>query len=166
MRIFGGIAALTICVLFGWSKAAAIRLREETMRCFSLDMKALAAEMEYCPREIGNMIRRLYGGKLGGFWQSFGEAIPCAESVEQAWRQTAVEYGGFGVLSRDEMETLLQAGSSIGRYTAEEGAKALKHWSGEAQRRADELHKQSLSKGAVYQKLGLLGGLAAMLLIV
>ena len=72
----------------------------------------------------------------------------------------------FDVLSAQELALITEAGRSIGIMNAEDSAKMLKHWGEQAEKLAEELKVKSKSKCAVYQKLGLLGVLAAMLLIV
>lgn len=166
MRILGGMAALMICLLWGWSKAWVLRTREDLMSAFSADIQALAAEMEYRPRDIRNMAEKLSAGRLGGFWQEFADGIADSQSAELSWQQAAEVYDGFAMLSREEYSLITEAGRSIGQRNTEDSVKSLKHWSSEAVRRADELREESRNKGAVYQKLGLLGGLAVMLLIV
>ena len=92
--------------------------------------------------------------------------IPSASSAERAWEIAAKTCSDFDVLSAQELALITEAGRSIGIMNAEDSAKMLKHWGEQAEKLAEELKVQSKSKGAVYQKLGLLGGLAAMLLIV
>ena len=166
MRLIGSVAALMICVLIGKSKAAAFDIRRRIMHNFALDMRTLAAEMEYRPRDIKDMAQKLSAGALGGFWREFILNIDTALGAEQAWGHTAKTYGEFDVLSPQEITLIAEAGRSIGIMTAEDGAKMLKYWSDRAEKHAAELQAQSKSKGAVYQKLGLLGGLAVMLLMV
>ena len=166
MRFIGSIAALLICVLFGKSKAAALDIRYRIMHNFALDMRSLAAEMEYRPRDIRDIALKLSAGALGGFWQEFMLTIPTASGVKQAWEEAAKTYSEFDVLSSQEKALIAESGRSIGIMNAVDSAKMLKHWGEQAEKRAEELKEQSKCKGAVYQKLGLLGGLAAMLLIV
>ena len=92
--------------------------------------------------------------------------IPTASSAERAWEIAAKTCSDFDVLSAQELALITESGRSIGIMNAEDSAKMLKHWGEQAEKRAEELKEQSKCKGAVYQKLGLLGGLAAMLLIV
>ena len=166
MRWAGSIAALMICVLFGKSKAAVLDIRYTIMHGFALDIRWLAAEMEYRPRDIKDMVRKLPQGPAAVFWQEFMLNIPSASSAERAWEIAAKTCGDFDVLSAQELALITEAGRSIGIMNAEDSAKMLKHWGEQAEKLAEELKVQSKSKGAVYQKLGLLGGLAAMLLIV
>lgn len=166
MRWAGSIAALMICVLFGKSKAAVLDIRYTIMHGFALDIRWLAAEMEYRPRDIKDMVRKLQQGSAAVFWQEFMLNIPSASSAERAWEIAAKTCSDFDVLSAQELALITEAGRSIGIMNAEDSAKMLKHWGEQAEKLAEELKVQSKSKGAVYQKLGLLGGLAAMLLIV
>ena len=166
MRWAGSIAALMICVLFGKSKAAVLDIRYTIMHGFALDIRWLAAEMEYRPRDIKDMVRKLPQGPAAVFWQEFMLNIPSASSAERAWEIAAKTCSDFDVLSAQELTLITEAGRSIGIMNAEDSAKMLKHWGEQAEKYAEELKVQSKSKGAVYQKLGLLGGLAAMLLIV
>ena len=166
MRWAGSIAALMICVLFGKSKAAVLDIRYRIMHGFALDIRWLAAEMEYRPRDIKDMVRKLPQGPAAVFWQEFMLNIPSASSAERAWEIAAKTCSDFDVLSAQELALITEAGRSIGIMNAEDSTKMLKHWGEQAEKLAEELKVQSKSKGAVYQKLGLLGGLAAMLLIV
>lgn len=166
MRLLGGITAFLICALWGISKAAALRMREEIMRCFSADMEALAAEMEYRPRNIRDMADKLQGGQLRGFWSRFSDGVDQAQSGELAWQRAAEEYDGFEVLSVRERQLITEAGRAIGQRNMESSIKALEYWGKEAGKHAEELRKQSVNKGTVYRKLGLMGGLAVMLLII
>ena len=166
MRWAGSIAALMICVLFGKSKAAVLDIRYTIMHGFALDIRWLAAEMEYRPRDIKDMVRKLPQGPAAVFWQEFMLNIPSASSAERAWEIAAKTCSDFDVLSAQELALITEAGRSIGIMNAEDSAKMLIYWSEQAEKLAEELKVQSKSKGAVYQKLGLLGGLAAMLLIV
>ena len=166
MRLIGSIAALMICVLFGKSKAAALDIRYRIMHGFALDMRKLAAEMQYRPRDIKEMAQKLSEGAVGGFWREFILNILTASSAEQAWEEATKKYREFDVLSFQEKALITEAGRSIGIMNAMDSAKMLQHWGDQAEKCAEELKAQSKSKGAVYQKLGLLGGLAVMLLIV
>lgn len=166
MRLMGGIAALIICVLFGKSKAAVLDMRQRIMHYFALDMQNLAAEMQYRPRDIRDMAHKLAEGNLGGFWQEFAANISTSSGVEQAWEYTAKTYREFDVLSSRETAIIAESGRAIGLMNAEDNVRMLKYRSEQAERQAAELQAQLISKGVVYQKLGLLGGLAVMLLIV
>ena len=92
--------------------------------------------------------------------------ISSASSAERAWEIAAKTCSDFDVLSAQELALIAEAGRSIGIMNAEDSAKMLKHWSEQAEKYAADLRAQSKSKGMIYQKLGLLGGLAVMLLIV
>ena len=166
MRWAGSIAALMICVLFGKSKAAALDIRYRIMHGFALDIRRLAAEMEYRPRDIKDMVQKLPQGPASGFWREFMLNIPTASSAEKAWGIAAKKCSDFDVLSAQELALIAEAGRSIGIMNAEDSAKMLKHWGEQAEKYAADLRAQSKSKGMIYQKLGLLGGLAVMLLIV
>lgn len=166
MRILGGIAALMICLLLGWSKALVLRARESMLSAFSADIQALAAEMEYRPRDIRDMAIKLSAGQFRGFWKEFADGIVNTQSAELSWRDAAEKFDGFEMLNQEEYMLIIEAGRSIGQRNTQDSIKALKHWSKEIARRADELGEEYRNKGTVYQKLGLLGGLAVMLLIV
>ncbi len=166
MRIMGGIAALMICVLWGNSKAAALRMRYDALHNFARDISALAAEMEYRPRDIRDMAQGLYSGELGDFWRGFTTNMEKHHSAEKAWIQASREHSGFDMLSSHERMLIAEAGRSIGKLNAKDSAKTLRHWGEQAEKCAQELSVQIKNKGAAYQKLGLLGGLAVMLLVV
>lgn len=166
MRILGGMAALAICLLLGMSRAATLNIRRRIMRTFSIDMRALADEMEYRPRDIGNMAQGMYEGGHGKFWREFAANISGAASGGQAWIQTARAQEGFSLLSTGERNLIEEAGSPVCGLDIEGSVRALRHLSERAEGQADELDRQNSSRGAMYQKLGLLSGLAVMLLII
>ncbi|MBR5292839.1 MAG: stage III sporulation protein AB [Clostridia bacterium] len=165
MRLIGSIAALLLCILFGKSKAAELDMRQRIMHNFALDMRALAAEMQYRPRDIKDIAQMLSEGALGEFWREFMLNVSKGTGAEQAWEQAAKTCGEFHILSMQEMALIAESGRSIGIMNAEDNAKMLKDRSEQAETYAAELKTQSKSKGAIYQKLGMLGGLAIMLLI-
>ena len=165
MGILGGTAAFMLCALWGISKGAMLSMREEIMRCFSMDMEALAAEMEYRPRNIRDTVEKLQGRRLWGFWSRLCDEIADSQGAEPAWRRAAEEYDGFKVLSDQEMQLIAEAGRAIGQRSMESSIKAMRRCADEAEERARELQKLSMKMGTVYRKLGLLGGLAALLLI-
>ena len=166
MRIMGGIAALMICVLWGNSKAGTLRMRHDVMQGFACDISALAADIDYRLRDIRDMTTELYSGELGDFWKALAVNMEKQHSLEQAWMQAVKENSRFEMLSSQERGLIAEAGRSMGKLNAKDSSKTLKHWSAQAEKCAEELSVQMKNKGTVYQKLGLLGGLAVMLLIV
>ncbi len=166
MRILGGMAALAICVLMGWSKAFAYKMREELMRAFSADIQAFAVEMEYRTRNIKDIAHGLIKGNLGEFWRLFSEGTENMQSAEQAWYSAVNGYDGFGILSCEERALITETGRLIGRQNMQDSIKSLKQRSAEAAKRTEEIKLECSSKGIICRRLGLLGGLAVMLLIV
>lgn len=166
MRILGGVAAFMICVLWGTNRAAVLAISQKIMSRFSRDIYTLADEMEYRPQDIRNIADKLSSGQLGGFWRVFAENIPTSASGEQAWKQAMKAYAEFSVLGARERMLIAEAGGAMGVPDLRGSVSALRHLGRRAEMYADELEKQRRSKGTMYQKLGLLCGLAVMLLIV
>lgn len=166
MKILGGMAALMICVLWGTNRAAVLAISQRIMKKFSGDICALADEMEYRPRDIRNIADKLSSGQLGGFWRIFANNIATAASGEQAWKQAMKAYAEFSVLGVRERMLIAEAGNAMGVPDLRGSVSALRHLGRRAEMYADELEEQRRSKGTMYQKLGLLCGLAVMLLIV
>lgn len=166
MRLIGGIAVFAICLLIGQSKAAELIIRQDIMHNFAQDLQALAVEMEYRPREIKNIAEKLCSGKLEDFWREFSMKIAECLSAEQAWEKAAKSYKGFEVLKTQELMLVIETGRSMGMLNGQDGIKILRYRSEMAEKYAEELKEQSKSKGTAYQKLGILGGLAMILLMV
>ena len=166
MRLMGGIAALFICVLWGNGKARMLSMRYDVMLSFAGDMRAFAAELEYRPRDIRDITKIFYSGKLDGFWREFVRHMGGCCSAEQAWMTASEEYGGFSMLSVQERMLITETGRSIGKLNGKDSVLSMKRSAEQAEQYARELNQLIKNKGAVYQKLGLLGGLAVMLLIV
>lgn len=166
MRIAAGMAALMLCILWGKSKAAVLYMRQKILHGFSEDILKLACEMDYRPRDMRIMAESLVSGETGDFWRSYISGMEGGSTAELAWREAVENYGGFSVLTHDERQLIGETGRSIGMLNAKDGTETLKHKAAQAEKRADELKVQLESKGAVYQKLGLLGGIAMLLAVV
>ena len=76
------------------------------------------------------------------------------------------KYDGFNMLSAEERAIITETGRSIGKLNQKDSVAAMRLRGEQAEQYARELSELIKNKGAVYQKLGLLGGLAVMLLIV
>lgn len=166
MRIMGGLAAFIICMLMGWGKASVFKMREDIMLAFSADIQALAVEMEYRPRNIKDMVCTFAQSSLNEFWRMFSDGIDASQSAELAWRHAVKEYTGFDALNNDERLLIAEAGRLMGRQNMQDCISSLKQRSIEAAKRAERINCECAGKGVIYRRLGLLGGLAVMLLIV
>ncbi|MBQ3132282.1 MAG: stage III sporulation protein AB [Clostridia bacterium] len=166
MRLLGGIGALIICLLWGNSKARALSMRHDIMQCFAGDIRDFAAELEYRPQDIKDITKKLYTRELGAFWREFVRAMMDCGSAEQAWMKAVGKYDEFDVLSPQERMLITETGRSIGKQNLKDSVSSMKRRAEQAEQYAMELSELIKNKGTVYRKLGLLGGLAVMLLMV
>ena len=76
------------------------------------------------------------------------------------------KYDEFDVLSPQERMLITETGRSIGKQNLKDSVSSMKRRAEQAEQYAMELSELIKKKGTVYRKLGLLGGLAVMLLMV
>jgi len=166
MRIAAGLAVMAAGAYMGYSRAYGLRRREYILRGFIADMEAVAMEVEYRPRELGDIAGRLTDGQLGEFWAGFLAQLGRCESAEEAWRAAAGEYPPFGLLSGTEREAVYSAGAGLGINAAGKQLQCVRLALAECRRLLEAVRAESEDKGGMYTKLGLLGGLAAALVII
>ena len=160
-----GIAILVaICSLIGmvraWSLLKTVSLLEE----FALSLQRLKVEIAFSATPLSIAVKRVSGKELAAFWTCFAQMLENGKQVKEAWEDTADMLGPIKDSTvRGIFDGLFSGLGKSDRTTQckriEETLCAL----------APEIQKAKLEaaqKGKVVRTLGVLGGIAIVIILI
>lgn len=167
MRFLLALLLFAACSFFGFSKAKAVKRRLEIVEGFLLDIRQLSISMRYRMTPVKELIRSLSESTVSAFWQELLLRMEREGPLEEAWRAALkkLREDEFFSLTDAEARMLEDFGAGLGTsdYKAQKAnmEMALERLDAQAQ----TLRQEVAQKGKIYRSLGMLGGLAAAILV-
>lgn len=169
MRYLLALLLFGICCFVGFAKAKSLKRRLDVVESFLLDIKQLSILMQYKRTPIASLVKDLDGSALSPFWEAFLARLTRGGPIADAWKATLDHMregdGDFFYLADEETRVLHDFGDSLGTsdFTAQKAniEMALARLTVQA----ETLKREASQKGKIYRSLGMLGGLAAAIIV-
>ncbi|MBO5045909.1 MAG: stage III sporulation protein AB [Clostridia bacterium] len=144
---------VAVSVFVGYLSAGKYRLRKSYFQAFQSFNEKFLAELCYTRRALAEFIQK--ERKEGDFYHMANCALVERDSVRKP-----------SYLSEDEYEYLMEYFHAVGRADAKTQTGWFATRKGELERSCKEAEAEAKNRGELYLKLGLLSGLAIVILIV
>ena len=169
MRFFAALIVFGVCSYAGFAKAKAVKRRLGVVEGFLLDIKQLSILMQYKMAPIRELVRQLEGSVLKEFWEALLLQMEKTGSLSDAWQealeQTRRNGGDFFYLGDAEARVISDFGAMLGTSDFPSQKANTEMALERLCVQAEMLRREVSQKGKVYRSLGMLGGLAAAIVI-
>ncbi|MCW3490280.1 hypothetical protein [Dethiobacter alkaliphilus] len=171
VKWLGALLILAAAAAWGNLQAAQLRRRVKELEEFRLGMRLLAAEIGYTstplPRALEHVQERLPGGGVSVFFTRAGELLrnPEVADANAAWSRAADEVKEELALTREDWPVLLRAGAGLGSMGRENQIKQLEAAEVQLASHAATAAARCESGEKMWRYLGVMGGLAVVILL-
>ena len=169
MRFFLALALFGVFSFLGFAKANALKRRLRIVEGFLVDIRQMSILMRYRMVPVRELIQKLEGSVLGAFWGALLAEMERARPLADAWRIALGKMreggGDFFYMADAEARVIGDFGASLGTSDLAAQKANMEMALERLQAQAEALGRESAQKGKIFRSLGMLGGLAAAIVI-
>ncbi|MCE5234571.1 MAG: stage III sporulation protein AB [Clostridiaceae bacterium] len=169
MRFLLALALFGVFSFLGFSKAKALKRRLNVVEGFAVDIRQLSILMRYKMIPVRELIQKLEGSALKDFWETLLNEMERARPLADAWRDALEKVrdggGDFFYMADEEARVIGDFGAALGTSDLAAQRANMELALERLQAQASALGREASQKGKVFRSLGMLGGLAAAIVI-
>lgn len=169
MRFLLALLLFAGCSYVGFAKAGSVKRRLDVVEGFLLDIRQLSISMRYRMTPIRELIGQLEASALKEFWEDLlsqmGHSRPLGDAWREALQKMRGENGDFSYLTDEEARVLSDFGASLGTSDFQAQKANMEMALERLAMLAEALRREVSQKGKIYRSLGMLGGLAAAIVV-
>lgn len=163
------LLAFGACTLVGHLSAAKLKSRLEGLEQMSLAVYQLGLMIRYVSCPLAQATARVGQRLDNAFFIELSKRLKDNRNCQQAWEETMEEARAcdarFAALTARDREILSVLAGELGRSDAKTQQQQIELTHKELGVQVDEAKEQWMRKGQVYKTLGLMGGLAAAIIL-
>ncbi|MBS4023712.1 MAG: stage III sporulation protein AB [Dethiobacter sp.] len=172
VKWFGALLILGAAYSFGNSQAQRLRRRVAELEEFRLALRLLMAEIGYTatplPKAMDILSARLRRVEVGAFFRAVKKNLAAGgqgSDASMAWMEGAVSVKKELALTEEDMAVLVRAGAGLGGLGREEQVRQLELVDAQLAQLAAEAAHGCRDREKMWRYLGVLGGVAVVILL-
>jgi stage III sporulation protein AB len=167
-------ALLILCAAYSLGNRQALKLRRRVAELeeFRLALRLLMAEIGYTatplPKALDILAARLRRAEVGAFFRAVRRNLAVEGQVcdaSEAWMEAACCSRRELALTEEDMAVLIRAGAGLGGLGRENQVRQLELVDAQLARLAEEAAKGCSDREKMWRYLGVLGGIAVVILL-
>jgi len=170
MKYIIALGAFICCSLLGYSKANALRQRFALLTDLSTNIGRMAENVKMLKMTVPNLLKNLEKSETGILFSMLAEEFEMGvignEAWERAYHNAKKRSAKINYLLKPELNLLCELTATLGKLEGESQYIHMSH----IQNKMEDLIKRAdqdlCSKSKVYLQIGILGGVAFVLLII
>lgn len=169
LKLLGAVMVVVAFSVLGGVGAASLRERTITLRRAQAALEVLETEIGYLQTPLPSALTRVgkvTGGKVGCFFSAAGRLL--GESgfpADTSWREAFQELAATAPLTAEDSEILLALGNILGLSDRPDQSRHLRLARERLKAREAEALEDEARNSRLYRYLGVLAGLALVLLL-
>jgi len=170
IKIIGAVLIVGAATMFGLSAAFGLHTRARTLNAFSRALRIMYSEISERLTPLNELMQRLVvlsDDPLNSFFKQCAEEISAKPDIPFSiiWKKLILRSEYLKLNSR-EKEILSALGAVLGRYSADEQAKAIEHTARCVETMAIDAERERVRLGGLYAKLGAICGIAFVIVFI